>query len=105
MDKPYSIKRGEFRNDKWLLTNAEWHPNHMGVDHAQYETGVRFKQPCGKYAGFELIQHGWRDFEKANSLIIRGLDKGWSCYRIGILMDYIRDRRRRPRRTKTPVTT
>jgi hypothetical protein len=104
MDKPYSVKRGEFRNNKWLLTNAEWHPCAMGIDMPQFETGVRFRQPCGKFGGFELIEHGWANFEEANNVIIRGLGKGWSCYRIETLMHHIRTRPRFLRCTRTPVT-
>lgn len=88
---PYTVDRGSIEKDGFLLTNVEWHPNHM-IDVGQPETGIRRKQPDGTYAEFELIQHDWWDFEKANCVILRCLNKGWSVWRTDKLMDFMKNK-------------
>ena len=89
-DGPYTVDRGFKRTDRWLLTNMEWHPNNWFGDFAQYETGVRAVVDGEVVRGsFELIQHGWPDFEAANDVILRGLEKEWSPYKIADIMERI----------------
>lgn len=94
-EPPYSVNRGHVERDGYLLTHVEWHPSNMhGIDIGQPETGVRRKVSGGDYGDFELIQHGWRDFDAAGDVILRGLAKGWDVYRIAKLMDWLENRRR-----------
>lgn len=97
---PYSESKGHATVDgKWLLTHAIWHPTTLaGIGNCP-ETGVRF---LGSFESderprFELIQHGWHDFEAAEAIIVRGLRKHWSTDRIADLMQKLVDRRRRER--------
>lgn len=90
--RPFHQAAGEVNESDFLLTHALWWP--FG-DHGSGcpETGVRDKSRPGS---FDLIQHGWRDFDAAGALILRALRKGWDAYRIGTLMDWLRARRRYP---------
>ena len=94
-EEPYSVRRGRVEVDTYLLTHAEWHPCDFGMDYAQYETGVRYKQPDGEYRGWTLFQHGWHDFEAVTKVIVKGLNKGWDEDRIQVVIDYLRSRRMR----------
>lgn len=67
---------------RWHLTHALW------KGHA--ETGVRYLHEVDHTTGrtrFHLIQHGWRDTEKAQAVIVKGLRKRWSPFRISDVMD------------------
>ena len=90
-DGPYTVQRGHVTTDRHILTHVEWHPSSWFGDFGQPETGVRWRDDPG---AFELIQHGWWDFEKAEAIILRGLAKGWDTYRISRLMEWMRERRR-----------
>jgi endo-beta-N-acetylglucosaminidase D len=91
-DGPYSVSRGRSERNGYVLTHAEWHPCHMDVDIAQYESGLH--HPDGT---FDLIQHGMRDFDRAEQLIWRAVDKGWDASRMTDVLRYLRDRRTRAR--------
>jgi len=88
-DFPCSIPAGSHKDGKYLLTHAIWRNSYGSV---QPETGVRFARPDGSYDGFCLIQHGWLDFQAAENIILRGLQKGWQVSRIEDLLCRIRDR-------------
>lgn len=88
--RPFSQSAGSFVGDDYVLTHARWWP--LGEEGTGCpETGVRDQSRPGS---FELIQHGWSDFNAAEKLILRALRKGWDTYRIGTLMDWMRTRHR-----------
>jgi hypothetical protein len=93
-DRPYSEARGAVDVDGvWLLTHVIWHPMMPWGGHGcAPETGVRFlKEPDAKgRPRFELIQHGWSDFRRAQNVIERGLRKGWQVDRIAAVMDRVK---------------
>lgn len=91
-DLPYSEKRGEATVDeRWLLTHAVWRPTLPWGGHGeQPETGVRDLADVDEKTNrprFDLIQHGWHDFQRAERFIIAGLRKGWSPFRISEAME------------------
>jgi hypothetical protein len=102
-EPPYSASRGEVDEPDFLLTHAEWHPSSMhGIDRGCPETGVRRKVDGQIVKGsFELIQHGWWNFDAAGALILRALRKGWDTYRISALMNWMRETRRHLPRGRT----
>jgi hypothetical protein len=82
--KDYAIIDG-----RWLLAHAIW-CNSYGDCHP--ETQVRDLTDVDEKTGrprFDLIQHGWMNFEKAHTVIENGLRKGWSPFRISEVMDRI----------------
>jgi hypothetical protein len=93
-DLPRSTQISTRRHGDWLLTNGIWENCYGSY---QPETGVRNIRMIDPSTGrpcFTLIEHGWRDFEAANDVILRGLDKGWSTCRITNLMCWLKERRR-----------
>lgn len=75
---------------RWVLTHIIWHPTLTWGGHGSCpETGVRDLHDVDEKTGrqeFHLIQHGWRDFARAEQIIVKGLRKGWSPYRISEAM-------------------
>lgn len=92
-DLPKSIPVSQVREGDWFLTNAVWRNSYGSF---QPETGVRFMNLFGpdERPLFELIEHGWRDFDAANDVIIKGLRKGWGTGRIADLMTNLKRRRK-----------
>jgi len=93
---PMSESKGEATVDgRWLLTHAIWRNSHGSC---QPETGVRDLTDVDTETGrprFDLIQHGWVNFAKAQAVIEKGLRKGWSPFRISEVMDRIPRKSRR----------
>jgi hypothetical protein len=74
---------------RWILTHAIWRNSYGSC---QPETGVRDLTDVDEKTGrprFDLIQHGWMNFEKAHYVIEKGLRKGWSPFHISEVMDRI----------------
>jgi hypothetical protein len=95
-DLPRSESHGHAEIDgRWILTHAVWR-NSLGS--YQPETGIRDLRDVDEKTErprFDLIQHGWRDFQAAQSVIEKGLRKGWPVHRISDVMERLsRDRRR-----------
>lgn len=94
-DLPYTVGRGHKKVDgRWSLWHREWHPNGMCGDIGQPETGVWSLDCEGKevYGSHRLIQHGCWDFDAAETLIVRALQKGWDEGRITDLFRNMEDR-------------
>jgi len=87
---PMSESRGEATIDgRWLLTHAIWRNSHGSCEP---ETGVRDLAAVDVKTGrprFDLIQHRWPSFTKAQAVIEKGLRKGGSPLRISEVMDRI----------------
>ncbi len=83
-DDPLSVSMGykeiTLGDRTVILTNALWK--------SSPETGVRIN---GK---FELIQHGWLNFDKANDFILKALSKGWDCWKLSEVMTWMHDNNR-----------
>lgn len=97
-DRPRYESMGSAEIDgRWILTHALWF-NSTSFGGGQPETGIRDLRVVDGETGrprFDLIQHGWRDFQAAQSVIEKGLRKGWPPFRISDLMDRLsRDRRK-----------
>jgi hypothetical protein len=92
--EPYSEMRRSARIDgRWQLTHAVWH-NSFDVRPGCPETGVRDLEDVDSKTGrprFDLIQHGWWDFDRAEAVIAKGLRKGWSPFRISEAMERARN--------------
>jgi len=91
-EHPYTEPIGHAEIDgRWVLTHVIWHPTLPWGGHGnQPETGVRDRQDVDTATGrerFDLIQHGWRDFKRAEAVIVKGLRKGWSPFRISEAME------------------
>lgn len=72
---------------RWLLTHATWK--------GSTETGVRDLNDRDERGRprFELVQHGWPDWQLAGSVIARSLRKGWTVQKVSDVLDRIvRDR-------------
>lgn len=81
-----TVDAGDF-----FLSHAVWH-NSLGSN--QPETGVRrMKDGVPVKDDFRLIQHGVRNFDFAEPLILRGLRKGWGACRIGEFVEHLAKRR------------
>lgn len=93
-EPPYSVNRGQKIVGDLLLTNVEWHPsNWWGGDYGQPETGVRRMEGDKAVEGsFLLIQHGWWNFDFANEVIVKALEKGWDDCRTHDLMRWMLER-------------
>jgi len=91
---PYAEQRGSVTTQDWLLTNVIWHRCY-GEESGSYETGIR-RVRLGKAVdgSFDLIQHGWVNFDAANRVILSRLNRGWSAYRIATFMDFLSGRKR-----------
>lgn len=87
--EPKMEKVGRRKAGPWLLTHAVWHNGYGACP----ETGVRWSLPDagGYHPGFNLIQHGWSDFDAAESFIIKALWKGWNADRIERLMTWMNE--------------
>jgi len=93
-EHPYTEPKGNATIDgRWVLTHVIWHPTLPYGGHGNCpETGVRDMTDVDAATGrprFDLIQHGWYDFAKAEAVITKGLRKGWSPFRISEAMDRI----------------
>jgi hypothetical protein len=84
-DTPYSISRGRATVNNVVLTHAEWHPCSMGIDIGSNETVLHWAN-----GETYLIQHGWPDFKKAESIIVSGIFKNWGGKKISDVMDRLR---------------
>lgn len=94
---PMSESKGHATIDgRWLLTHAVWRNSYGSY---QPETGVRdlheIEADNHGRPRFDLIQHGWQDFAAAEAIIVKGLRKGWSPFRVGEAMDRLSRNRRR----------
>lgn len=72
-------------DDRWILTHAIWN--------GYQETGVRDLKDTDSVTGrphFDLIQHGWGSLDRAEEIIVKGLRKGWSPFRVSCAMDRIK---------------
>lgn len=94
-DMPYCESRGAAAIDgRWVLTHAVWYPTTLAGLGNCYETGVRDLRDLDERTGrprFDLIQHGWRDFDRAERFITAGLRKGWSPFRVSEAMERARN--------------
>ena len=89
---PMSISRGSFRAEDFYLTHAIWR-NSYGS--SQPETGVRTVSGGKVNDDFQLIEHGCPDFEWASPLILRLLRSGRATHRVGEIVGWLWQRRRR----------
>jgi hypothetical protein len=91
--EPYSEMRSSAKIERWLLTHAVWY-NSFEVRSGCPETGIRDFGEVDNKTGrprFDLIQHGWWDFARAEAVIAKGLRKGWSPFRISEAMERARN--------------
>lgn len=99
-EPPYMDHISQVKTDRWYLTNCIWHPSFGGFDIGQPETGVKPVRDGVVVHGpgtFRLIQHGWTEFETANKIILKALDKGWDECRISGFIQWFAERRHRAR--------
>jgi len=76
-----------------FLTSIKWNsmPEYGGC--GSVETGIRTVTDGTPDAdSFCLIQHGWYRWQEAHEFIKKGLAKGWDAYRIGTLMQFLKER-------------
>lgn len=90
---PESLPVSHLESDGYLLTNVLWCTHSLAGYHKNPETGIRKLDDDGNYVGFDLIQHGWSNFDKANDIILKGLRKGWDTYKISNILDFIKSKR------------
>lgn len=90
---PQCTRLGEDRTATHLLTHANWNSDPWFSSRGCNETGVR-RIEAGEIVtdSFELIQHGWYDWQLAGEVIQRLLAKGRTPRRIADVMDFIRER-------------
>ena len=93
MDNTLSKWLGSEETPTHLLTHAEWNSMPEYFSRGSHETGIRRLQ-YGKIVpdSFELIQHGWYDWQKAGEVIKRLLAKGKTPSRIHSVMTFIKDK-------------
>lgn len=72
-----------------LLTHANWCPEPHFSSRGSNETGVRSVVNGVVQDDFQLIRHGWFDWEKAAEVIKRLLAKGRSPRQVSDVMDYM----------------
>jgi len=85
--EPYSESVRHCDAGDFYLTHAIWH-NSCGS--YQPETGVR-RMKSGDVIpnSFNLIERGCPNFDFAESIILRGLRKGWDEYRIARFIEWL----------------
>jgi hypothetical protein len=83
-----SIK--QTKTEDYFLTHCIWHNGYGPCP----ETGARHVANGGLQKDFHLIQHGVRDFDFAEPIILRGLRKKWDVCRISDLIAWLYNRRR-----------
>lgn len=87
-----SKRLGHEVTDTHLLTHNSWNSMPEYSSTGSNETGVRSMIKGVAQDDFQLIQHGWRDWQKAGYIIKRLLTKGRSVERISDVMDFIKER-------------
>lgn len=95
VDSPWMESISHTSEPDFYLTHTIWHNGYGKCP----ETGVRsVVDGVTVPNSFRLVQHGGFDFPFVESIILRGLRKGWDTYRIATLVEWLA-RRRRPRPT------
>lgn len=74
----------------FYLTHAIWRNSHGSY---QPETGVR--SHAAGLKDFRLIQHNSDDWPMVTVVALAGLSKGWNSERIGDLIEWLHNRKRR----------
>lgn len=92
-DRPLSVCLGKEKTETHFLTHNCWNSMPEYFSRGSNETGVRSVIGGEIQDDFQLIQHGWFDWQKAGEVIKRLLAKGRSPRRIADVMDYIKERR------------
>lgn len=85
------------KTDTHFITHLRWNRSN--------EIGICSVKDGAVQNDFQLVQHGWPDFKKAEEVIIRQLAKGHDISRICKFMDMARDTRRIYLKAKTCTTT
>lgn len=92
-DRPLSVSLGVDKTSTHFLTHNCWNSMPEYFSRGSNETGVRTVVDGQVQDDFELIQHGWYDWQKAGEVINLLLTKGRAPRRIGEVMDYMKERR------------
>lgn len=92
-DRQLSVAIGKEKTETHFLTHNCWNSMPEYFSRGSNETGVRSVVKGVIQDDFQLIQHGWYDWQKAGEVIKRLLARGRTPYRIGEIMDYMKDRR------------
>lgn len=97
MERPLSEFKGQETIDNtWRLTHVIWYSISMYANayYPSNETGIHFLNDRDAKGNprFALIQHCWRNFNKAGNFIRAGLRKGWDADKILDVMTYLHQR-------------
>lgn len=90
-DRQLSTALGKEKTATHFLTHNCWNSMPEYFSRGSNETGVRSVVGGEIQDDFQLIQHGWLDWQKAGEVIKCFLAKGRSPRQIGDIMDYIKD--------------
>lgn len=93
--EPYSESISHVDFGGFYLTHSIWH---NGMGSYQPETGVR--SHAASLKDFRLIEHGCNDWPFVTVVSLAALAKGWDAYRIGRLIEWWHERRRKQLRRK-----
>lgn len=91
-DAPHSITLGKYNTGRHFLTHCRWVPE-PHFSSGSNETGIRSVIDGVVQDDFQLIQHGWPDWQYADTVIVKQLAKGRSVRAIEKLMDYMKEKR------------